>query len=150
VFDKSGKYLLLHRQHEPRSDDKFSRSVPGSITRTSRNVYAIVLRNDIPSPLAPESDEEKIAPEKKDEPKPSITQSPTPSVAATATPAPKLFARCSAESSRQHQLRQRRNLRSRRAWILEGIDQRVIAISQIPARNYSELHVGKAGTLYCD
>ncbi len=50
--------------------------------QTSRNVYAIVLRNDIPSPIAPESDEEKIQPEKKDAPPvvmPSVTPTPNPS-----------------------------------------------------------------------
>ncbi|MBI4891082.1 MAG: PD40 domain-containing protein [Acidobacteria bacterium] len=36
---------------------------------TNRNVYVVVLRNDDPSPLAPESDEEKAEPAKKDDAK---------------------------------------------------------------------------------
>src|SRR6266568_2963934 len=39
--------------------------------QSTRNVYAIVLRNDLPSPLAPESDEEKVGEEKKAEAKPA-------------------------------------------------------------------------------
>ena len=34
--------------------------------QTTRDLYAIVLRNDLPSPLAPESDEEKPQSEKKE------------------------------------------------------------------------------------
>ena len=34
--------------------------------QSSRSVYAVVLRNDLPSPLAPESDEEKGEPDQKD------------------------------------------------------------------------------------
>src|SRR4029079_8394330 len=87
VFDKSGKYLFFTASSDLRATISFA-DLSGLGHQTSRSVYAIVLRNDIPSPLAPESDEEKIAPEKKDEPKPTLIPSPTPSAAATATPAP--------------------------------------------------------------
>ena len=55
--------------------------------RPTRSVYLAVLRKDLPSPLAPESDEEKIAdasaPEKKDEP----AKPPTPDAKADASTA---------------------------------------------------------------
>ena len=68
VFDKSGKYLYLLASTDtgPTLDDSmmsYNRPVTSS-------VYIAVLRNDLPSPLAPESDEEQEAkPEssKKDE-----------------------------------------------------------------------------------
>jgi tricorn protease len=108
-----------------------------------------VLRNDIPSPLAPESDEEKIAPEKKDEPKPTLTPSPTPSGSATATPTPAASSTPDAQPSATPAAQAAAPKPPEPTRVdLEGIDQRVITISQIPARNYSELQAGKAGTLF--
>jgi len=59
VFDKSGKYLYLLASTDvgPTLDDSmmsFNRPV-------TSNVYITVLRKDLPSPLAPESDEEQEA-----------------------------------------------------------------------------------------
>ena len=146
VFDKSGKYLFFTASTNLGPTISFA-DLSGINHQTSRNVYAIVLRNDIPSPLAPESDEEKIAPEKKDEPKPSLTPSPTPSAAAIATPAPSSSPDAQASPSPTPTPAAPKPPEPTRV-DLEGIDQRVIAISQIPARNYSELHAGKAGTIY--
>jgi tricorn protease len=145
TFDKSGKYLYFTASTNVGPTISFA-DLSGIAHQTSRSVYAVVLRNDIPSPLAPESDEEKIEPEKKDAvpvtlpsvtptPAPSATPAPTASEtpAATATPTPTPAPKKPAEPTRID---------------LEGIDQRVISISQIPARNYNGLYAGKAGTLY--
>ena len=70
VFDKSGKYIFFTASTNIGPTISFA-DLSGIDHQTSRSVYAIVLRNDIPSPLAPESDEEKIESEKKEEPKPS-------------------------------------------------------------------------------
>jgi tricorn protease len=148
TFDKSGKYLYFTASTNIGPTISFA-DLSGIAHQTSRSVYAIVLRNDIPSPLAPESDEEKVQPETKDGvpvtlpqatpmPVPSATATPTaptpgetpaPTPASTSTPAPKK----PAEPTRID---------------LEGIDQRVISIAQIPARNFNGLYAGKAGTLY--
>lgn len=64
VFDKSGKYIFFTASTNLAQTISFA-DLTGVDRQTSRSVYAIVLRNDSPSPLAPESDEEKIAPEKK-------------------------------------------------------------------------------------
>jgi tricorn protease len=147
TFDKSGKYLYFTASTNVGPTISFA-DLSGIAHQTSRSVYAIVLRNDIPSPLAPESDEEKVEPEKKDAVPvtlPSVTPTPAPAAtpvpaetpAATPTPAeqpkPPTPASKPPEPTRID---------------LEGIDQRVISISQIPARNFNGLYAGKAGMLY--
>jgi len=65
VFDKSGKYIYFTASTDigPRVFGFDMSSYPH---RPTRNIYLAVLRKDIPSPLAPESDEEKVAEEKKE------------------------------------------------------------------------------------
>ncbi|HSK74235.1 MAG TPA: PDZ domain-containing protein, partial [Pyrinomonadaceae bacterium] len=151
TFDKSGKYLYFTASTNVGPTISFA-DLSGIAHQTSRSVYAIVLRNDIPSPLAPESDEEKVQPEKRDEPPvklPSVTPSPAPSAtpaeapaetpAASPTPAP-------ADQPKPAATPQKAPEPTRID--LDGIDQRVISVSQIPARNYNGLHAGKAGILY--
>ena len=58
VFDRSGKYLyLLASTDAGPALDWFAQSTTNLPTTAS--IYAVVLRNDLPTPLAPESDEEK-------------------------------------------------------------------------------------------
>ena len=58
VFDRSGKYLFFFGSTDAGpAVDWFAQS--SADMRVSRNVYLAVLRNDLPSPLARESDEEK-------------------------------------------------------------------------------------------
>src|SRR6185436_4942549 len=68
VFDKSGKYLYFFGSTDAGPVlDWFSMS--NADMRETRNVYLAVLRKDLPSPLAKESDEEKGGAAKADEPK---------------------------------------------------------------------------------
>ena len=61
VFDRSGKYLYFFGSTDAGPTvDWFAQS--NADMRFTRNVYLAVLRNDVPSPLARESDEEKAAP----------------------------------------------------------------------------------------
>jgi tricorn protease len=66
AFDKNGKYLYFTASTDvgPTTGWLDMSSAPHQV---SRNVYAIVLRKTDPSPLAPESDEEKVAEAKPDE-----------------------------------------------------------------------------------
>jgi tricorn protease len=58
VFDRSGKYLYLFGSTDAGPVlDWFAQSTNDN--RRTRNVYLVVLPNDVPSPLAKESDEEK-------------------------------------------------------------------------------------------
>lgn len=65
VFDRSGKYLYFMASTNTATGAAWlDLSSFRSINKTSA-VYAVVLRNDLPSPLAPESDEEKAPAEAK-------------------------------------------------------------------------------------
>jgi tricorn protease len=154
VFDRSGKYIFFTASTNIGPAISFA-DLSGIAQQTSRSVYAIVLRSDIPSPLAPESDEEKIQPEKKDVPpvvlpSPSPTQAATPAAtpapasseesAVTPTPTPAASPTTAAAAPKKEPELTRIDL--------DGIDQRVITISQIPARNFNGLSAGKAGILY--
>jgi tricorn protease len=69
-FDKGGKYLYFTASTDI-GPAVFGFDMSSYPHRPTRNVYLVVLKKDLPSPLAPESDEEKVQEEKKDEaPKP--------------------------------------------------------------------------------
>jgi len=126
AFDKGGKFLFFTASTDVGPTISFA-DLSGIAHQTSRAVYAIVLRNDIPSPFAPESDEEKV----KEEPKPS--PSPAEGPKPDETPKPDQKPAAKDESVRID---------------LENIDQRIVSVSQIPSRNYTGLYAGKAGTLF--
>src|SRR5262249_35902311 len=119
AFDRSGKYLFFTASTDVGL-------TPGWLNMTSmehpvtRSVYVCVLRKDLPSPLAPESDEEKPA-EKKDEKKEEKKPDGTP-----AKPTDK-----DAETRID----------------LEAIGQRILALP-VPARNYADLKTGKTGIVF--
>jgi tricorn protease len=145
TFDKSGKYLYFTASTNVGPTISFA-DLSGIAHQTSRSVYAIVLPNNIPSPLAPESDEEKIQPEQRDKPPvvlPTATPTPsgTPAETPSATPVP-----AAAEQPKPSPAPQKTPEPTRVD--LADIDQRVISITQIPARNYNGLFAGKAGILY--
>jgi tricorn protease len=135
TFDLSGKYLYFTASTDI-GPAVFGFDMTSYPHRPTRSVYVAVLRKDLPSPLAPESDEEKIQEEKKDG-EPSIGQAgaaqagdkkPEGQQAAGARPAGKK----EAEPVRID---------------FDKINQRIIALP-IPARNIVGLGAGKAGTLY--
>ncbi len=139
TFDKSGKYLYFTGSTNIGPTISFA-DLSGINHQTSRSVYAIVLRNDIPSPLAPESDEEKVTEEKA----PAATPVPEPkkSPEAAATPeAPK-----TPDASRVQPPKPKMPEPTRVD--LEGIDQRIISIPQIPSKDFAGLFAGKPGTIY--
>lgn len=137
AFDRSGKYLYFTASTNLGPSISFA-DLSGFGNQPTRSVYAIVLRNDIPSPLAPESDEEKVAEEKKDAAtgsgegakpadKPEEKKADAPPAAGAAKPPAK-----KEEPTRID---------------LDGIDQRIISLP-IPNRNYQGLVVGKANVIY--
>jgi len=120
-FDRNGKHLFFTASTDagPTTGWLDMSSFNHPITRS---VYVVVLRKDLPSPIAPESDEEKVAEEKKEEKK------PTDAAAAQPSPAPK-----------------KEDVRVDIDF--EDIGQRILTVP-VPARNYSGMIAGKAGTLY--
>jgi len=122
VFDRSGKYLYLLASTDagPLMDssmDSFDRPVTSS-------VYMVVLRRDLPSPLAPLSDEEGEA--KADAAKMDAAKADSAKTGASEKE------KKPAEPVRVD---------------FEKISQRILAMP-IPARNYTELIPGKEGVLF--
>ena len=83
AFDKNGKYLYFTASTNLGPAFSFA-EMSTFPHQSSRSVYAVVLRNDLPSPLAPESDEEKITEEKKDAAPAAGTEEKKPDAAAPA------------------------------------------------------------------
>ncbi len=129
VFDKSGKYIFFTASTDvgltPGWLDMSSLDRP-----VTRSVYVMVLRKDLPSPLAPESDEEKgkeeEKAEKKDEKKPEE----------------KKEAEKSADKDKEKPKEPEKvNID------FDNISQRILALP-IPAKNYRKLSAGKEGVIY--
>jgi tricorn protease len=121
-FDRSGKYLYFTAS----TDSGFLNNgidMSSLVNRSiSRNVYVVVLRNDIPSPLAPESDEEK-AEEKKDEKKPDAKPEEKPA----------------GDAAKKDDAAVRIDF--------DGIGQRILSLP-VPPRNYTRLLTGKANIVF--
>src|SRR5467141_12489 len=121
AFDKEGKYLYFTASTDAALNtgwlDMTSLQRP-----VTRSVYVIVLKKDEPSPLAPESDEEKgKEAEKTDKDKKPVSD--------------KESEKAKEEKPVTVEID------------LEDISQRILALP-IPARNYNGLFAGKAGVLF--
>ncbi|MEP7341187.1 MAG: PDZ domain-containing protein, partial [Acidobacteriota bacterium] len=138
VFDKSGKYLYFTASTDigPKVSGFDMSSYPH---RPTRSVYVAVLRKDLPSPLAPESDEEKTDGAtggqgdgaKKDDAKPEEKKADATAQAADKQAAGKKDAPKPAPV----------------AIDFDNIGQRILALP-IPKRNYVGLAAAKAGALW--
>jgi tricorn protease len=172
-FDRDGKHLYFTASTNagPSSGWLDMSSFDRPVTRSA---YVVVLRKDLPSPLAPESDEEKITEEQKTN-NPEDKGEPRPGPSPTATPAPLQDAgiaeRVGIESgmaadgnapesateteSQQEPVQGGVAARGGAAAKkpepvridFDGIDQRVLALP-VPARNYVWMREGKTGTLF--
>ena len=120
VFDAGGKYLYFTASTD--SGQSLQPDVQAFSKPVSRSVYFIVLSKDDPSPLAPESDEEKGQEEKK--PAPDKPAPAKPGEPAKAPEAKGVTVRID----------------------FDQILQRVLALP-VPSRNYASLIPGKADTI---
>jgi tricorn protease len=123
AFDKEGKYLCFTASTDAALNtgwlDMTSLERP-----VTRNAYVIVLKKDLPSPLAPESDEEK------------------------AKEAEKSGKDQKGEADKGKEKDKSKEEKPVNVEIdLEGISQRILALP-VPARNYDGLLAGKAGVLF--
>jgi tricorn protease len=122
VFDRSGKYLYLFGSTDAGPVlDWFAQSTAEN--RRTRNVYLVVLRSDLPSPLAKQNDDEKPAAAgatKSADPKGDQAGAKTAEPATPPEPVRIDF---------------------------EGIDFRILDLP-VPGGDLSELQVGAAGQLY--
>jgi tricorn protease len=121
VFDKSGKYLYLLASTD--AGPTMDTSMLSMDRPVTSSVYVTVLRKDLPSPLAPESDDEQEA--KPESAKPEPVKSDHQSKANPPKESPPPVVKVD----------------------FDKISQRILALP-VPPRNYSELKPGKEGVLY--
>ena len=132
VFDRSGKYLYLFGSTDAGPVlDWFAQSTADN--RRTRNIYLVVLRNDVPSPLAKQNDEEKPKTEsrKPEEKTEDENQKPKAEGGASAS------ATATADKSAPPLVR----------IDFEGIEYRVLDLP-VPGGDLSNLQVGEANHLY--
>ena len=133
VFDRNGKYLYFTASTDiGPSAAGFDLS---SLDRaTTNNAYVVVLAKDLPSPLPPESDDEKVADKDKDKDKDKKD-------AATDSDKDKKD-----DKSGDKDKKEEAKLPAVKI-DLDDIDRRTLPLP-IPARNYVALQAGKEGVLY--
>ena len=132
-FDKNGKYLYFTASTDMGLAagwlDMTSEGRP-----VTRSVYLVVLRKDLPSPILPESDDEK--PE--EPPKPKVAGAPEDSSQSAANK----------PSDEEKPGAAQKNVKPVSVAIdFEGISQRILALP-MPPENYQGMVAGKEGVLY--
>jgi tricorn protease len=130
AFDRNGKYLYFTAStNVGPSVDGFDLS---SLDRAvSSSVYVVVLSKDLPSPLPPESDDEKA----KDDTKPASDDTK----------------KSDDQAAKKDETASKDKKDDKKLPVVkvdfDGIDQRILALP-IPARNYVDLQAGKEGVLF--
>jgi tricorn protease len=140
AFDQKGQYLYFTASTDigPTTGWLDLSSVNRPVTRSP---YLMVLRKDQPSPLAPESDEEKTA---ADDSRPDADK------AAKAEEKPEQEPANPEEKAKAQDARASRAMKSEPVNVridVENISQRILALP-IPARNYGSLLAGRAGMVF--
>lgn len=146
VFDRNGKYLYFTASTNVALTVQ-GLDMSGDEHRVTRSVYVAVLSRDEPSPLAPQSDEDKGA---------SWDGSPNaPVEEGAATPAadvksgsPAVGHAGNAKGANDHAPAEKPKKEPPAVHIdFDGLSQRILALP-IPARNYFNLFGGKSGILF--
>jgi tricorn protease len=140
AFDQKGQYLYFTASTDvgPTTGWLDLSSINRPVTRSP---YLMVLRKDQPSPLAPESDEEKAAADdsKQDADKSSKAEEKTEQEPGSAD-----------EKAKAQDARAAKSVKNEGVVVridAENIGQRIVAMP-IPPRDYSKLVAGKAGTIF--
>jgi tricorn protease len=134
VFDKGGKYLYFTASTNAGPTNGWL-DMSSYLRPVTRNVYVVVLRKDVPSPIAPLSDEEKATTEAKPDEKPMAI--------ATQQPADEKGTAAAKPEEKKADKKEPVNVRID----FENIDQRILALP-IPARNYDGIEAGASGIIY--
>jgi len=129
-FDKEGKYLYFTASTDVALSTGWL-DMSGLSRPVTRSVYVMVLKKDLPSPLAPESDEEK--PEEK---KIETGKEKTGKEEAAAN-----------KGTDKDKDKEKPKEPVKVEIDFENISQRILALP-IPARNYQGLAAGKTGVLF--
>lgn len=142
VFDKNGKYLYFFASTD--FGPTISSSMGAFKIPVTRSAYVVVLRKDLKSPLAPQSDEEKIASDKSapvDDCKPEGEAKPAEKPAAADKKEEKK------DEKKADQAAKDGDKAAEVKIDFDNINQRILALP-IPANNYDTLIAGKTHVLY--
>ncbi len=139
-FDKNGKYLYFTASTNMGLSTGWL-DMTSDAHPVTRSVYVVVLGKDLPSPLAPESDEEKAPEAKKDESGSSSSDSSSAASGSAAADKNK------DQDQDKNKDKEKKKEAVRVAIDFENISQRVLALP-VPAQNYQGLAAGKEGFLY--
>jgi tricorn protease len=138
IFDKGGKLLLFATSTDVGLSsgwlDLSSYQHP-----TLRNVYAVVLKKGDPSPLEPQSDEEKLKSDKDGDKKSDSDKSGDKAEADKAKDGGKKSDKDKKDEKKEEAVNVTIDL--------DGIGQRIVALP-VPAGNYVGLDAGKAGVFF--
>jgi tricorn protease len=154
AFDKNGKYLYFFASTDV--GPAMASSMGAYKIPVTRSAYVVVLNKDLKSPLAPQSDEEKIASDKSsgpaDECKPEGEAKPEEKPAADKSDkaGDKSASQNKDQAKDQKKPDQAAKDASKTSDVkidFENIDQRILALP-IPARNYDTMVAGKTHVLY--
>jgi tricorn protease len=146
AFDKNGRYLYFFAS----TDDgpAIASSMGAYKLPVTRSAYLVVLQKDRKSPLAPQSDEEKVALDK------SAAQAPADTDECNPENEGKPGGEAAAEKSIKNSDKTAVDKKDKEAKEIpevkinfENISQRILALP-IPARNYDQLLAGKTHLLY--
>ncbi|MBN1568210.1 MAG: PD40 domain-containing protein [Acidobacteria bacterium] len=128
VFDREGKYLYFTASTN--SGESLALDIHRVAVNSTSSIYLVVLDKTLPSPFAPESDEEKEAEDKK-KPEGDKSEAKEP---APPSPAPKQGEADKSKPAADIRID------------LENISQRILSMP-MPPRSYAGLQVARAGTL---
>ncbi len=143
AFDQKGQYLYFTASTDvgPTTGWLDLSSINRPVTRSA---YLMVLRKDVPSPLAPESDEEKSG-ASADDSKPDTDKAPP-----KAEEKPEQEPANPEEKAKAQDARAVKSVKNEGVMVridAENIGQRILALP-IPPRDYGKLVAGKAGTIF--
>ena len=137
AFDRNGKYLYFTASTND-AGTAFGLDMTSDLLRTSRSVYALVRAADTPSPLAPESDDEKTVAAARernrdlgDEP----AKAPAEGTQGAGPDSERRASTPAVPTNRPTKID------------LPGIGARIVALP-LPAGSYSDLQAGKAGGFF--
>ncbi len=137
VFDKDGKYLYFTASTD--SGPSLEADISSVRRSPTRSVYLVVLSKTEPSPLAPESDEEKGGDAPRDET--AKTDAPKPDAATADAAKPDAVKPDASKPAGPPS----KTADVKIDW--DKINQRILALP-LPPRRYARLQTGKAGILF--
>ncbi len=137
VFDKSGKYIYFTASTDI-GPAVFGFDMTSYPHHPTRSVYVCVLKKDLPSPIAPESDEEKVTEEK-----------PSDTIKAESQEGEKSDQEGEKKADAASGQAKPGDKKEPPKVVIDfdRINQRILALP-IPARNFVALTAGKPGTIF--